>query len=482
MFACNATWEKFQKRIREIFAIDFRALALFRIALGALILLDLAQRAPYIWDHYTDRGLMPRAWAITQQLNSYRFSLHYFGGTVFYQSVLFAVAAVAAVSLVAGYRTRVAVLVSWVMLCSLQARNFMVLQGGDIYLRVMMFWAMFLPLGERFSVDAVKRKRRVGEGRYFSVATCALMLQVCSVYLFTSLFKEGSEWHSDQTAVPMAMMLDHFASPLGLMLRPYIMYFKPMTPVVVWFEFLCGFLLVFPVYTKYTRRIAVAGVVAMHFGFFLFMRLGLFPWICMAGMIPFFEMPKQWVWHETAVGAVKLTPALDWRAKVLVMVSMVLAATWNIATLFQSEKQLPAILRAPTVSLNIDQKWNMFAPKPFSEDGWFVIAGTLVNGTPVDLFRKVVGPVDFSKPEVIADMYPNSLWRKYYGNLWLKENADQRLYFGKYLCRLWNDEHQGGEQVSKFEVFYMLTQIYPDLTRAPAEKRKIWGHDCFARD
>jgi len=43
--------------------------------------------------------------------------------------------------------------ISWFLLISLQNRNPIVLQGGDILLRMLAFWAMFVPLNAYFSLD-----------------------------------------------------------------------------------------------------------------------------------------------------------------------------------------------------------------------------------------------------------------------------------------------------------------------------------------
>ena len=39
---------------------------------------------------------------------------------------------------------------------SLQARNPVVLHNGDVYARMMLFFAMFLPLGDQFSLDRIR--------------------------------------------------------------------------------------------------------------------------------------------------------------------------------------------------------------------------------------------------------------------------------------------------------------------------------------
>lgn len=47
----------------------------------------------------------------------------------------------------------------------------------------------------------------------------------------------------------------------------------------------------------------------------------------------------------------------------------------------------PGYPRPLMMLLGLNQKWDMFAPRPVVEDGWYVIDGTLRNGRHVDLFR-----------------------------------------------------------------------------------------------
>ncbi|MDY7080948.1 MAG: HTTM domain-containing protein, partial [Halobacteria archaeon] len=80
--------------------------------------------------------------------------LHALSGDAWFQVLLFVVASVFALMLVVGYRTKVATVVSLVLLVSLHLRNPVILNGGDSLLRRLLFIGIFLPLGEQWSVDA----------------------------------------------------------------------------------------------------------------------------------------------------------------------------------------------------------------------------------------------------------------------------------------------------------------------------------------
>jgi hypothetical protein len=69
-------------------------------------------------------------------------------------ALAFALHLAAAAAMLVGWHARKAALAVWVMTTSLQVRNILVLHSGDVLLRVSLFWALFLPLGDVFSIDA----------------------------------------------------------------------------------------------------------------------------------------------------------------------------------------------------------------------------------------------------------------------------------------------------------------------------------------
>ena len=129
--------------VREILSLDLRSLAILRIGLGVLLVLDWLDRVPDLRAHYSDDGILPR-----QVLDGILpFSVHLFHGSTWFQGVLAGLAFLLAGLLIVGYRTPVVTLFNWLLLLSVHGRNIAVLQGGDALLRLLLFWGMFLPLG-----------------------------------------------------------------------------------------------------------------------------------------------------------------------------------------------------------------------------------------------------------------------------------------------------------------------------------------------
>src|SRR5688572_18983631 len=124
----------FASKMAELFGADLRSLAAFRISLAVLILVDLYNRSADLTAHYTDLGVLPRSVGTFTLPNGWHFSLYFLSGTPHGQAGLFLLAALFAVALLMGYRTRLVTAVSWALLVSLHVRNPLVLQGGDMLL------------------------------------------------------------------------------------------------------------------------------------------------------------------------------------------------------------------------------------------------------------------------------------------------------------------------------------------------------------
>lgn len=93
-------------RYRELFEIDLRSLAVFRIGLALSILADLTQRARDIGIHYSDAGILPREFLLSHPaIHAGALSLHALSGSEGWIGFLFAVHACAALALLLGFRT-----------------------------------------------------------------------------------------------------------------------------------------------------------------------------------------------------------------------------------------------------------------------------------------------------------------------------------------------------------------------------------------
>src|SRR5688500_2604104 len=172
----GATDERGDGVFARVFGADVRSLALARIGLGVIVLVDLAVRAGDLAAFYSDGGILPRgAWT-----RAYPgvLSLHAASGHPAFQAALFVILGVAATMFTIGWHTRVAGAVTWLLVLSAHTRNPIILQAGDTLLGLLLFWCMFVPVGAAWSVDAARAAHRARSQRVVSIGTLALLLQM----------------------------------------------------------------------------------------------------------------------------------------------------------------------------------------------------------------------------------------------------------------------------------------------------------------
>src|SRR5262245_61945085 len=166
-------------RWTELFAVDLRSLALFRVGLAVAILWDLALRSLDLTALYTDRGVLPRE-ALTALFSANNYaSIHFYAGVhPALTAALFVLHAAAALALLVGYRTRILTALCWYLALSLNIRNQPAASmAGDHILSLCLFWGMFLPLGARFSLDAHRAGARdAGPDTLVCIPGAALLL------------------------------------------------------------------------------------------------------------------------------------------------------------------------------------------------------------------------------------------------------------------------------------------------------------------
>lgn len=267
---------------REIFSLDLRSLALFRLGLATMVLLDWIDRLPDLRVFYSDAGVVPR----TLVTGTHPLSIHILSGATWFQALLAVVACAFAVLLFVGYRTVLVTLVSWFLLISVHARTPPLMQGGDHLLRMLLFWSIFLPLGACFSVDASRPGARPPARSLLSLATVAYLLQICQVYWYAAGYKWLAPWREEGTAIYLALHVDYFPTRVGLWLREQPELCRLLTHYTIWLETLGPVLLLLPFHVGLQRLVTIAAFIHFHASLALTMELGHFPFVCMVAWLP----------------------------------------------------------------------------------------------------------------------------------------------------------------------------------------------------
>ena len=491
--------DRVTRTIRHRFEIDTRSLAAFRTSLGLLILADLALRSRNLRAFYTDFGVLPRT-ALISTADPLHLSLHVISGNAWGQGLLFLIAGGFAVALTIGYRTSIATIGSWLFLVSLHNQMPDILNGGDFLLRLLLFWAMFLPLGARWAVDNYHVTRHRPRTHVRSVASAALLLQIVIMYSTNAAFKlSGDVWLRGE-GLEYVFSLGQFTILLGDHIGSYPAVLQVLDYVWLGMIVLSFLLIVLP---GLWRAGFVVLFVTMHLGMFVTMRIDLFALISIAGLLPFLPTPfwdtvvpklahyrpvttvGQWPQQLAVVlpvVTVSSVPPLLSRLKkrleiVVPLLFLVLIILWNVQVLGYSEvyghEVVPEEAESVIDITRTDQYWNMFAPDPLSTDGWIVAPGQLENGSRIDAFHG--GPVQWERPADISDTYPTARWRKYLVGLWRDDTTDRR-YFAEYLCRRWNSQHE--TELENISIYFMEQPTRIDAEHEPINKVQLEAHYC----
>lgn len=472
--------ERWKLKFQELFGIDVRSLAFFRIGIALVILGDLFVRVSDLAAHYSDEGVLPRSILIDSILvDPWYFSIHLLNGTWQVQLLLFILTGLCALALLVGYHTRLATFFSWLLVISLQNRNPMVLQGGDIVLKVLLFWALFLPLGARWSIDQWLGRGKKVQNQILSAGTCALLLQICFIYWFSALLKTDPSWRQEGTAIWYTLNIEQYSTPLGLELLHYPALLKILTFATFYLEAFGPFFAFFPYWTAPLRFITAMVFIFFHLiGLNLAMELALFPYICAVAWIVFIP---GWFWDK--IFRERERPQTVWKASFSsnIVASFFLLYTffWNLYTLELALPSPPSSFFALGPLFGIDQIWNMFAPAPLKEDGWYVIPGLLKDGSSVDLFSNT-NQVSWQKPPSLAALYKNDRWRSYMMNLLLMDEFSEinTKYYAKYLCTHWNETHSFDQQLLSFDIYFMLKVNSLEHSNSIPEKIFLWHQEC----
>ncbi len=478
---------------------DLRALALMRIAIAAILMTDLTIRMGDLEAFYSNTGAVPLTMVFEHLWNDYFVSLHAISGLWQVQLLLFLFAYFCAAMLFIGYRSRLFTVLSWLMLLSLHNRNTLILQGGDDLLRMVLFWAMFIPWGAHYSCDSLLSREKpplLPPSAILTVATIAYLLQVCYIYSGSALLK-GPEWHTNYTALYYAYSLDQIAYPITKWVYYYPELLKKMTAFAYYFELLVPVLFFIPVKHGVFRTAAVLSIIGFHVFNSLNLFIGLFPLIGCAtvlGLLPSHAMDKIdfclrllkpliiQSFTGIALGIQKVirwkTPVYyhaAWREnlKTAFLIFLTLFVfDWNFSNISIVSSKLSDRLRFIGYGLRLDQNWGMFAPGVFKDDGWYVLEGITEKGSSVNLLDPEK-PVSYQKPVSVVSMFKNDRWRKYSENFIMSYNDYVRGYFCSYYKRIWNETHPG-QPIVELRIYYMSELTKPDYQYSKPEKVMLW--------
>jgi uncharacterized membrane protein YphA (DoxX/SURF4 family) len=264
------------------------SLALLRIAIGAIALAWALSLVPDFGTFFSSHGVEPvppthqppGIWGVLDSFPAYGVALALFGALI-----------AGAISLMVGYRTRLASVVVFVAVMAFENRAPSIWNSGDSLLRIVCFFLMFAPAGESLSVDRWRRAK----DHFWEFparppwALRLIQIQVSVVYLSAVWFKlHGPDWLHG-TAVSYSMRLQDFQRfVLPGALSHSVLVSTVATYLTIATELMVGIL----VWNRAARPLVLMLGVILHVSIGLNLALGFFSEVMLACYLAF--LSPQW--------------------------------------------------------------------------------------------------------------------------------------------------------------------------------------------
>jgi hypothetical protein len=309
-------WTFFQARWGTL---DTRTLGLFRIGFGLLLIANLLDRTGFFGDDlvsfYSNDGLWPNHYALFLPPTPGYWSLLSGFSTPGEVRLAMAVILVIYVAYTLGLWTRVMQVLALLALESVNFRFLLPQHGGTVVMNIIAVWTVFLPLGDRFSLDALfaslshhdeatpeQLSRRAWlEGRPSTrtgFAVFGVFFNFAAIYFFNTVHKVGDSWR-DGSAVHYLLWQNRMATQLADVVRLHEPAF--LSPLLTFgtlaVEGSLVVLLLSPFLQDKLRPLALVFIWALHGGIATMTTLGPFSYSMMAfGLLC--VTPGLWAWLE----------------------------------------------------------------------------------------------------------------------------------------------------------------------------------------
>jgi hypothetical protein len=331
------------------------------------------------------------------------------------------------------------------------------------------------------------------------------------MYLVSAILKTGPTWHQQGSAIHLALHHHAFATPTGMWVAQLpSQVLQTMTWSTWWLELAGPVLFFLPYKNGWARTFQVVSFMGFHFGLYMTMELGHFPWVA---IVYWLVVLPPWFWDTPVAGLLaKLNlierlgalvarttrwirehrswfgvhhlprqPRIYPRAWVTLFVTLLAIYTTHGTVYAATHKgDVQGERFQPLLMMRLYANWGMFAPNPPSDSGWFVFQSKLKNGTEVDVWRDGA-PLSWETPEVPSATHPTQRWRKFGDNNLTQNHGEARPSLLRWLSKDWNEDHEDGEIATEIEMFHMVQSVrWPEKGYTPVRKVSLRKQRCPA--
>lgn len=461
-------------RLRSVFVLDARAIALFRVGLAVVVIGDVASRA-FSLAQLTDEGPVTRAFLRAHAASATPSLLMLDGGTPFATAFLI-VTALAAVWLALGFRARTAAAVVLVLVASIQDRNPLVFMSGDVLLRALLFLSLFVPLGARFSIDA-RRAQTTSPSVVEGAPAALFFVQVVALYLVGAVIKFEHETWRDLSALSHVLASDLLAAPAGTLLRGHDGILTLFTGATLLIEVVAPLLLLVP--SARARTAGIVSLAALQLGIWLTMAHGQFQAIALVAMLPLLpgalldetrlrgSREERFDVDPRADSFAERVRAIGARAVLVVLILVNTVAVFRGGAVLGIE---------PLRLVALDQSWGMYRSPGAVPSGWFVVVGTRADGQVVELLTGK-SPPSTARPESVFSTYADFRTRRMWEWLLFEPYAPFAPEVARFVCH-------DGERIAGAPLVHVRALFVGDHAQregAPTSALEVFDRDCVDR-
>ena len=475
--------------VRAAIGAPVESLALYRISLGLLLFAELALRFNYLHAFYSEEGTLPMRLLGAEIDPIYRaVCVHCYSGSLVFQQFLLGTQCLVAALLTFGYRTRLMSFLSWFLYLSITLRNTWLAFILDRYFHYLLFYAMLLPLGDVWSVDAWLSKRtEKGDSRnkrstdiLVSIATIALKMQIFWIYFdagygkFTDPLKGWTYGADPLPALDSYARHTIGARYLYALLGPFGL--RLLTPTVVWAE-----LLVVPI-ALLGSYLGSASVVWASVGVIWSLHLGIAATIRNTVLL---SLVANCAWcmflppvrSQSKSAEFRQIPLKQHIPMIILVASFVAGSVWFETASNECNQSMKHIW-----SPLLHNRWNVFVG---AEEyvTWEIAPGKLQDGSVVDVWGNK-DHVDWKMPGSGAPCTSTARpgrWRSFPYLAELEGESGEALW--SYLCRQWDsnnsvDNEHPGRRLVRFKFFMLQADVLPNMGFSATRKRLIKEYNC----
>jgi hypothetical protein len=467
---------------RAVCGCTYESLALFRITLGVLLTLELVLRFRFLHPFYSEEGTLPLRLLLPKVDDLFKtVCLHCRFEELWQVQALLSVQVVLAVLYTVGYQTKLTSILSWYLYLSLTLRNTWMSYILDRYYHYLLFYSMFLPLGERWTLFSKKEQK---QGLVISPATIAFKLLVVWIYVdagWGKLMDPLKGWSYNADPLPA---LDTYARHTVTAQYMYALIGPPglrlMTPVVVYIELLAAPVALVGSYLGSSTLIytAVSLICSLHVGIALTLRnSALLSLVASAAWCIFLPVGASTAEPlSKASQTVSVQRVLGALLSIMLIGSMVAGNLW-LETISQACDQSVKHIW----STLLHNRWNVFVG---AEEyvTWEIAPGLLQDDSIVDVWGRRED-VNWNLPgggaPCTATARPGR-WRSFPYLAGLEGEDADALW--RYLCNEWDRENNAdlypGRKLVRYNFFMLQADVLPNMAFSATRKRLVQSYEC----